>query len=496
MSFHAHGVLNSVAELLLPAIRWDAVRGYSGQREMIERALSLGVGGFILFGGPQDEVRALCKELRQRSRIPLLIAADMERGAGQQFVGATGLPPLAAFGWLDDLEAVYRAARLTAREARTIGVNWDYAPVCDIDLEPRNPIVGTRSFGGDAGKVAKFAAAWIEACQREGVLACAKHFPGHGRTTGDSHAMLPRVDATRAQLLDVDIAPFRAAISSGVASIMTAHVAFPALDPSGAPATVSSDILRFLLREKLNFDGLIVTDAMIMQGLLEGSEGGEGEAAVRALAAGCDLLLYPTDIEAVIAALGAALGQARIDEERLYRSLRRRLKWAQWAAPPTDYRRATAADVAWAAQLSERMVHVVRGQAARLPGTLELVIVDDDIGGPYPAPSREPFIAGLRAGGRDVRVVGPDEAPHAPGLVALFGDIRSWKNRPGYSLDTRTRVARACAAARDNGREALVIQFSHPRLAETLDGVENVVCAWGGDRSMQEAAARWLGKRG
>jgi beta-glucosidase len=494
VSFHAHGVLNSVAELLLPAIRWDPVRGFAGQRETIDRALSLGVGGFILFGGPQDDVRMLCKEMRQRSRIPLLIAADMERGAGQQFPGATGLPPLAAFGWLDDLDAVNRAARLTAREARTIGVNWDYAPVCDVDLEPRNPIVGTRSFGSDASKAARFAAAWIEACQREGVLACAKHFPGHGRTIADSHAMLPRVEASRAALLDVDLVPFKSAISAGVASIMTAHVAYPALDPSGAPATVSGNILRFLLREKLGFDGLIVTDAMIMEGLLAGSEGGEGEAAVRALAAGCDLLLYPTDIEAVIATLGEALDDGRIDEERLYRSLRRRLKWAQWAAPPTDYRRATAADVGWAAQLSERVVHVARGQASRLPGTLDLLVVDDDIGGPYPAPSRDPFIAGLRAAGRDVRVM--DAAPDVgPSLIALFGDIRSWKNRPGYSPATRELVRRACDAARRAEREALVVQFSHPRLAAELDGVENIVCAWGGERAMQEAAARWLGRR-
>ena len=494
MSFHAHGVLNSVAELLLPAIRWDAVRGFSGQREAIDRALSLGVGGFILFGGPQDDVRALCKDLRQRSRIPLLIAADMERGAGQQFVGATGLPPLAAFGWLDDIESVYRAARLTAREARTIGVNWDYAPVCDVDLEPKNPIVGTRAFGTDVAKVAKFSAAWIEACQREGVLACAKHFPGHGRTTGDSHAMLPKVDATRQQLLEVDVAPFRAAISAGVASIMSAHVSYPALDPSGAPATVSGDILRFLLREKLGFDNLIVTDAMIMEGLLEGSEGGEGGAAVRALAAGCDLLLYPTDIEAVIAALGQALDEGRIDEERLYRSLRRRLKWAQWAAPPTDYRRATMADVQWANLLCERVVHVVRGSAPGLPGTVELLIVDDDIGGPYPPPSRDPFVSTLRSGGRDVRMLEGTEGS-TPTLVAVFGDIRSWKNRPGYSDDTRKRVWRACEGGRAAGREPLVIQFSHPRLAAELDGAQNVLCAWGGERAMQEAAARWLAKR-
>src|SRR5918911_3965283 len=151
----------SVANLLLPAIRWDPDRGYDGERRAIDQALELGVGGFILFGGEQEAVRLLIKELRQRSRVPLLIAADMERGAGQQFAGATGLPPLAAIASLNDVDAVRKAARLTAREARTLGVNWDYAPVCDLDVEPENPIVGTRALGSDPRRVASLAVEWI-----------------------------------------------------------------------------------------------------------------------------------------------------------------------------------------------------------------------------------------------------------------------------------------------------------------------------------------------
>ena len=211
-------------------------------------------------------MRALTKELRQKSRVPLLIAADLERGAGQQFSGATGLPPLAAIASLGDADAVRRAARLTAREARTLGLNWDLAPVCDLDIVPENPIVGTRSLGSDSRKVAMLAQAWIQACQAEGVLACAKHFPGHGRTRTDSHAGLPVVDASRAELMEHDLAPFRAAIEAGVAGVMTAHVSYPALDASGAPATMSREMLQWLLRQQMRFDGLIVTDAMIMEG--------------------------------------------------------------------------------------------------------------------------------------------------------------------------------------------------------------------------------------
>jgi hypothetical protein len=341
--------------------------------------------------------------------------------------------------------------------------------------------------------VAKLATAWIEACQREGVLACAKHFPGHGRTTGDSHITLPTVRSSRSELQDTDLLPFRAAIGAGVASIMTAHVAYPALDASGVPATLSREILRYFLREKLAFEGLIVTDAMIMEGVLGDREGGEAEAAIRALDAGCDLILYPKDIDTMTVSLEEARKEGRLDDDRIHRSLRRRLKWAQWAAPPTDYRRATQADVAWAAQLSERVVQQLRGAHIPIAGQVEMVIVDDDLGGPYPPPSRQPFADTLRAQGRDVGVVAEFSASaRGPALVALFGDIRGWKGRPGYSAETRAEVTRAGEMASAAGRDVVVVQFSHPRLAAEIEGAPNVVCAWGGERGMQEAAARWL----
>jgi beta-glucosidase len=231
--------MSDTAALLLPAIRWHAERGFDEARPEIERALALGVGGFIVFGGPAEAVRELTRELHARARLPLLVGADLERGAGQQFAGLTGLPPLAALGWLGEADAVHRAARLTAREARRVGVNWVYGPVCDLDAEPDNPIVGTRAFGADPGLVAELAAEWVDGCQHEGVLACAKHFPGHGRTTGDSHMELPAVRASADTLYAEDLAPFRAALDAGVASVMSAHVAYPALDATGAPATLS-----------------------------------------------------------------------------------------------------------------------------------------------------------------------------------------------------------------------------------------------------------------
>jgi hypothetical protein len=359
--------------------------------------------------------------------------------------------------------------------------------VCDLDVEPSNPIIGTRSFGSNPRVVAKFASDWIDACQGEGVLACAKHFPGHGRTTVDSHVTTPVVNASKQELLDNDLLPFRAAIESGVASIMTAHVAFPALDSSGVPATLSREILRWFLRQQLKFEGLIVTDAFIMDGVLEGRS--EGDAAIRALDAGCDVLLYPKDLVAVTQALQKAVETGALDRERVQQSIRRRLKWAQWASPPNEYRRASAADVAWGSQLADRVVHVVRGSPPRTTSPIEVIVVDDDLGGPYPAPSRDPLFAALTLGGATAqRVEKPSGDGRASVVVALFGDIRSWKGRPGYSEAARKAVDKVI----DKAPEAVVIQFSHPRLAAELKKPKHVVSAWGGESVMQQAAARWL----
>ena len=481
--------MSEIAELFFPAIRWDPTSGHEGERAAIDQALKLGVGGFILFGGPSEHVAALTEDLHSKSRIPLLIGADLERGAGQQFAGQTALPPLAAIASLQDVQAIRRSATVSAREARSLGINWIYAPDCDIDVEPNNPIIGTRSFGSDPDRVGEYAAAWIDACQAEGVLACAKHFPGHGRTTVDSHKTLPRVEESAETIRATDLIPFRRAIERGVASVMTAHVAFPALDPSGAPATLSRPILTELLRHELQFSGLVVTDALIMEGVLDG---GEAEAVVRALYAGCDCLLYPTDVVASERAVRKALDEKRLDADSIQRSLERRRRWARWAALSRETNRPTRDESGWSIQLAEQVVHPLSGKLPRLPQPWNLVIVDDDIGGPYPAPSRDPLISSLRAGGIDLSVKGEgtDRPVAGSTVIALFGDIRAWKGRPGYSAAAKESVRNALEHA--GSKERLVVEFSHPRLADELEVDAPILCAWGGEAVMQRAAARVL----
>lgn len=478
--------MSDIAELFYPAIRWEESRGYEGQRAAIEEALQLGVGGFILFGGPSEHVAALTEDLHSKSRNALLIGSDLERGAGQQFAGQTALPPLAAIASLEDLQAIRRAAAVTAREARELGINWIYAPDCDLDIEPTNPIIGTRSFGSDPERVGEYAAAWIDACQAEGVLASAKHFPGHGRTTVDSHKELPRVEVSKEVLLETDLVPFRRAIERGVASVMSAHVAFPALDPSGMPATLSRPILTDLLRKELEFTGLVVTDALIMEGVLGG---GESEAVVRAIDAGCDCLLYPNHVAESERAIRKAIDEKRLDADRVHQSIERRRRWARWAALSRETNRPARDESGWANHIAEDVVHTIRGKMPRLPQPWNLVIVDDDLGGPYPPPSREPLISALRTGGVEL-VTGDSPATETPGatVIALFGDIRAWKGRPGYSDKAKETVRRALQEAKTSDR--LIIQFSHPRLADELNVDVPILCAWGGEAVMQRATAR------
>ena len=481
---------NAVAELLVPAIRWQGTSGFAPELPRIERALAAGVGGFVVYGGTREAVRALTRDVRRKSKTPLLIASDCERGAGQQFSDATGLPPLAALASLADLDALRRAARLTAKEARTIGVNWVLAPVCDLDLDAGNPIVGTRAFGNDPSATAALARTWIEACQSEGVLATAKHFPGHGRTRSDSHLELPRVDASDDELREVDIVPFRAAMDAGVAALMTAHVAYPALDPTGAPATCSREIIGGLLRTAMGFDGLIVTDALDMAGVLDGAT--EAEAAVMALVAGCDLLLAPVDLEGTLAALQRAVDDHVLDAAMVQRSLRRRRKWAQWASSPDDFRRPSAADISWGVQLTDRVVHLVRGAPPPVRAPIEVAVVDDDLDAPS-SPARGVLFDTLRAAGVGSRAVeGPTPGTRSTFVIALYGEVRESKGRSGYSSQALGQVAELSAAARAAGRDAMVMQFGDPRFTSAIPGDLPVVCAWGGEGGMQAAAARWL----
>lgn len=483
--------MGNVAELLVPAIRWDSTDGFDGERQRIERALELGVGGFVFHGGPEAEVRALIKDLRQASKIPLLIGAELERGVGQQFPGTTGLPPLAAIARLKDPNLIQRAAKLTAREARPLGVNWGFAPLCDLQMRPVNARTAIDGIGDDPDEVGAVAAQWIEACQHEGMLACAKHFPGMGRVRESGGTGAPQVDVPRNLLFEHEFKPFRAAISARVASMLVAHVSYPSLDASESPATFSSVILRYLLREKYGFEGLVASDVLQARGPMSIED--EADVAMRALDAGCDILLGPSHLDALVETLEQCVRDGPLYEDRIEQSRRRRLKWAQWAAPQTDYRRVSGADVAWALQLAERVVSVVRGTAPKVAPEIELVVVDDD---DCPPPhERTVFQKALEAAQVRVSVVdAPTAGRKVPLYVALFGELRDGRADAAYRQATLAKVATLCEAAALQRRDAVIVLFAPPSLASQIGGSAPIVIGWSGDRCMQEAVVRWLAR--
>jgi len=275
-----------------------------------------------------SDVAALLNRLQSAAGVPLLVGADLERGAGMRLGGATWLPPPMALAAGGDPGAAFAAGKAAGEEARAAGINWVFAPVADVNSNPRNPIINVRSFGERPEAVSQYVAEFVRGAHAGGVLATAKHFPGHGDTETDSHLELPVISSSREVLETVNLPPFRAAIAAGVDAVMTGHMVVPALESGPAadsehlpPATLSRSILGNLLREKLQFSGLIVTDALEMQALAGG--GPPSEIAVRAMEAGADVLLLPPDPQAAQQALIAAVRNGRLTESRIDASVRR-----------------------------------------------------------------------------------------------------------------------------------------------------------------------------
>ncbi|OKH19606.1 glycoside hydrolase family 3 N-terminal domain-containing protein [[Limnothrix rosea] IAM M-220] len=284
------------------------------------------VGGVILLGGSAAEVSLKTKQLQDWADIPLLIAADIEEGVGQRFAGTSWFPPPMALAEIyrkDRRRAIALAEQMgeiTAKESLSIGINWILAPVMDVNNNPENPVINIRAFGETPEEVAALGTAFIRGVKKYPVLTSAKHFPGHGDTAMDSHVALPIIPHELERLEKIELPPFQEAIAAGVDSVMTAHLMIPTLDKK-YPATLSPEILTNLLQQKLAFDGLIVTDALMMGGVTKFAE--PAEVAVLALEAGADILLMPPDVRGAIAAIEKAIQSGRLTLDRLKQSVTR-----------------------------------------------------------------------------------------------------------------------------------------------------------------------------
>jgi beta-N-acetylhexosaminidase len=488
--------------------------------EIMRDVEKLHVGGFINVtqSSPLGIVKSqayptavLTNQLQAQSKIPLLVGADFERGTAMRLDEGTSFPTAMALAAAGNPKDAYTMGKVTALEARAVGIHWIYAPDSDVNNNPDNPIINTRSFGEDPHKVAEYVTAFVHGVQENGGLATAKHFPGHGDTAADSHIDLPVIRADRERLESLELVPFRAAIAAGADSIMTGHLSIPSLEPDpNTPATLSSNILTDLLRTELGYQGLVVTDAMDMGGITV--RFAPGEAAVRAFAAGADALLMPPVPDAAVDALKNAVKSGRISRERLDASVRRilqakaRIGLYKERFVDVNALNKNFGKVEWqreAQEISDRGVTLLRDTPHRLsldatkPTRALLVALYADPE-PYPGEdlehelrSRLDSVTTLRA---DTRFVKADNlklpAPDTYDVAILAFFVRV-SDRKG-NVDIPAEQAALSEKVYKNGKPVVTIGFGSPYLVEQFPQAETWLAAFGISDVAQISVARAL----
>lgn len=470
------------------------------------------LGGLVLFNATWPSVQHTLARLQAQSMVPLLVGTDMERGVGQQVHGATIFPHALAFSALgDDAEAMTEQyARMAAREALACGIHLAFAPVADVNRIRTNPIIATRAFGTDPDTVCRLVRAYLRGCHDEGLLTTAKHFPGHGATTQDSHSELPVVADSRSVLESNDLAPFRAAIDAGVDAIMTAHVAYPALDATGKPATQSRPILQDLLRNDLGFQGPVLTDSLLM-GAMQTSD--PGAQAVALVQAGVDVLLDTQAPLPVIDALEHAVETGHLSIERLQEAVRRgwslkRRMFDRWgegvffspASAFSNVRIGHATHHSLAATIAHRAVTTFDVQSNALPLSPD-VQASVWLVKPFRTrfdPPEEPFGAALRAAlpnatFHQIEPEAEDWSPwvdalsvHEPLVIALIAKPAAW-HRFGLPSHQQNWIRRLV-----DQRPTILVSLGSPYVLDDFPDAAARLCTFSDVPVSQAAAARAL----
>ncbi len=492
------------------------------------------VGGIILFGSPVYESVVLLNRMQEHARWPLLISADLERGTGMRLFDTTDFGWVMATGATGDPEYARRMGEITGRESRALGIHHVLAPVVDVNNNAANPVINVRSFGEDPAEVGRFAAAFIKGAQSAGVIATAKHFPGHGNTATDSHRGLPSLNFSLADLNRVELIPFRSSIEAGVGSVMVGHVALPQIDPAtvnplpkdvkiramdtteageiitegvSTPASMSQPIGSLLTRD-LGFKGLVVTDALSMSGLTIYFT--QEEAGVRALLAGADMLLKPADVDACIRGVIAAVRSGRLTEKRIEESARKILaakydlgliKARLTPIDEIDIAVSGPAALQLTREIADRAITLVRNDANLLPlkpvpeaRVLNLAIVNGET-------ATSPFAAALARAGYRIQTIVLDERSSeaevqkalelAKGaqlvIASLYGRVRTGSTN---SIGLPEPGVRALNSILDAKAPVVGISFGNPYLLQSFPRLSTYLIAYGDMPALQHAAAR------
>ena len=515
-------IREKAAQMVWPTVWGDYVATDAPQWQRVEDWIrDERVGGFTMSVGSPLEIAAKLNAMQRMSRVPLLIGADLEFGAGfrarggyfmpggYELGGAVVFPPQMGLGATRDTALAYRQGEITALEGRAIGMHFAYAPILDVNNNPANPVINTRAYGADPSLVSAMGTAFIRGVQDHGMIATGKHFPGHGDTGVNSHLALPVVTASRARLDSVELVPFRDAVQAGVGAIMSFHGAMPALDPSNDPGTLSRAVLNGVLREQLGFQSMIISDAMDMRGVLD--RYGAREAAIRAVAAGADVLIQPLDVTETIDAVVAGVSTGRYSEAQLDASVRRILRYKEQlglqhgAEVSLDSARAVVgreAHHAAAREVAERSITLVRDSARVVPlrNGARVMSVTFARRGDYLA--GRAFDAELRTAVPRLRtefVDADDPDAHIARLlgaaaefdVVIIGSYvtHSWN---ATTVEAPRAFADLVARAGAGGASTIVVALGNPYLLQQIPSVQGYLVAWGGLPVSQQAAARAL----
>ncbi len=510
----------TIAQMVMPRIE-GARLSEPAYRAEAARLIAGGIGGFILFGGDVESTPAYLAELQSLAEVPLLISSDVERGLGQQLAGGTRFPTQRAVAQAvnrrrkKDLDLLNRMLDAVRIESRAAGIHIVFSPVMDVNNNPDNPIICTRAFGEDRETVEWFGSRYIRRLQKarpDGTLdlfACAKHFPGHGDTDQDSHSVLPVIRADKGRLNRVELPPFREAVKDGVGTIMVAHLLVPALDPT-KPVTFSKKVVTALLREGMEFNGLIVSDALDMGALA--NEYSQQDIAVRAVAAGMDILLHPVDARVTIEAVARAVEAGTLTEQHIRESAGRimaakkrlGLRSGKTAKPAVDYEKHRMI----AEDLGRKAVKLLRGSKKKLPldpvGTMACVVMDDDSRG-----EGEPFMHAMigNFGSVSATAITPESAgagaldhiavDRASSLViAVFSRISASKGRSGISPALQSAARNLLKGARKAGKPSAVISFDSPYILDQFKDADLLIAGYDRMNAIQRAAADLLAGMG
>ncbi|MEO8575483.1 MAG: glycoside hydrolase family 3 N-terminal domain-containing protein [Gemmatimonadales bacterium] len=515
---------DKAAQMVWPTVLGDYSPGDSPQwRRLTQYIQKDKVGGFTISVGSPTELASKLNSMQAMSSIPLVFGADLEAGAGFRarggyflpnaidLGGAIVFPPEMAIGATGDSTLAYEQGRLTALEGRALGIHIAYAPVLDVNNNAANPVINTRSYGEDPLMVAKLGASFIRGVQANGMIATGKHFPGHGDTGTNSHLALPVVTVSRNRLDSVELVPFQRAVNSGVGAIMSFHGSMPALDSSGVPGTLSQKVLTDLLRTELHFNGIIISDAMDMAGVL--NQYGAVEAVKRAVNAGVDILIQPLDVTQTIDAVVAGVTEGKYTEARLDQSVRRILRAKQDLGlnrrklVSLDSLRFVVGDSTHAAMarlIGEKSITLVKDSLTQVPLAISANprVLSVTVGRRTDLGAGVAFNGELRSGIRTLRtefLAAEDPAADYPRIEreADSSDVIIVSSYVGQNWDAVSASAPQAFASfiqrlTTKGKRPIIVSFGNPYLLQQIPWAPTYVVAWGGFPPSQIAAARAL----